>query len=395
MRLGRVAGVSDTGRRRRNNEDSYVCKPPLFAVADGVGGAQAGELASRLAAAALREEPASSALPAEERVVELIQEANRRVYVRSSQDEAVSGMSTTMTVALVEDGRVSIGHVGDSRAYLVRNGRLDQVTEDHSLVAELMRDGELSPEEAESHPQRSVITRAVGTDPDVDVDIFLVEARSGDVFLLATDGLTDMVRDAEILEIVQDNRSDLDAAAKALVRAANRGGGQDNITVVAFEIAGAEDSGATVENVTPRLRDEDARDEVDEDTLTESDGVPALDGVPAASPASAPAPARRRRRGGLLVLVALLVLAAAAVAGIWGLSRAHFIGADKGGQVAVYQGLPYDITHGIRLYRAVYVSPLLAAQLTRAERRRLFDHHLRSNGSARATLKAYEQQVVR
>jgi PPM family protein phosphatase len=172
-RLGRVASITDTGRRRRHNEDAYVSEPPLFAVADGMGGAQAGELASSLAAAALRDDTLDRE-GGEQRVDELIQEANRRVYQRQSQDAAASGMGTTMTVALVEDGRVAIGHVGDSRAYLIRDQRLEQLTEDHSLVAELVRSGKLSPEEAEGHPQRSVITRALGTDPDVDVDTFSV-----------------------------------------------------------------------------------------------------------------------------------------------------------------------------------------------------------------------------
>ena len=262
-----MAGVSDPGRKRRRNEDAFVCKPPLFAVADGMGGARAGHVASRLAATAAREEPTTGSLPPEERVVELIQEANRRVYQRSSQDDEAAGMGTTMTVALVHDGEVSIGHVGDSRAYLVRSGELTQLTDDHSLVAELMRDGKLSPEEAESHPQRSLVTRVLGTDPDVDVDTFAIEARPGDVFLLATDGLTSMVSDDDILEIVERNRNDLDAAARSLVKAANREGGEDNITVVAFEIAGA-DAGGTVEDVTRELPGELVTEDGEDDTLT-------------------------------------------------------------------------------------------------------------------------------
>src|SRR5919201_3515551 len=138
MTLGRSTGVSDTGRKRRHNEDSYVVAPPLFAVADGMGGAQAGEVASGLAAGALREDHDDQA-GGEERVTALIQEANRRVSQRSSEDAAASGMGTTMTVALVEDGTVAFGHVGDSRAYLIRAGTLEQLTEDHSLVAELVR----------------------------------------------------------------------------------------------------------------------------------------------------------------------------------------------------------------------------------------------------------------
>jgi len=269
--LGHVGVITDTGRKRRRNEDAYVCEPPLFAIADGMGGAQAGEVASRLAAAALKESGAKT-LGGEERIFDLIQEANRRVYDRSSTDPNTSGMGTTITVALVENGNVAFGHVGDSRAYLIRDGRMEQVTEDHSLVNELMKSGKLSREEAETHPQRSVITRALGTDPDVDADTFTIEAKSGDVFLLCSDGLTDMVGEREILELVELNRQDIDAALKSLVKAANRSGGEDNITVVAFEIAESQalaHDGETRENVVP------PRDE--EDTLTEADAVPAVD----------------------------------------------------------------------------------------------------------------------
>ena len=272
--LGHVGVITDTGRKRRRNEDAYVCEPPLFAIADGMGGAQAGEVASRLAAAALKEGGAKT-LGGEERIADLIQEANRRVYDRSSTDPNTSGMGTTITVALVENGNVAFGHVGDSRAYLIRDGRMEQVTEDHSLVNELMKSGKLSREEAETHPQRSVITRALGTDPDVDADTFTIEAKSGDVFLLCSDGLTDMVGEREILELVELNRQDIDAALKSLVKAANRSGGEDNITVVAFEIAESDaltHDGETRENVLlpPPPRDE-------EDTLTEADAVPAVD----------------------------------------------------------------------------------------------------------------------
>jgi serine/threonine protein phosphatase PrpC len=266
--LGHVAVITDTGRRRRRNEDAYVCEPPLFAIADGMGGAQAGEVASRLAAAALKESGAETG--GEQRIHDLIQEANRRVYDRSSTDPSTSGMGTTITVALVEDGQVAFGHVGDSRAYLIRAGQIEQITEDHSLINELMKTGKLSPEEAETHPQRSVITRALGTDPDVDADTFTIDAETGDIFLLCSDGLTDMVPEHQILELVDRNRSDIDAALKALVRAANRSGGEDNITVVAFEIAAAAlaNDGATKEHV---LASDDA------DTLTEVDGVPVVD----------------------------------------------------------------------------------------------------------------------
>jgi protein phosphatase len=263
--LGQTASLTDTGRKRRHNEDAYVVEPPLFAVADGMGGAQAGEHASSLAAAALKDVPEPGG-GGEERVDELIQQANRRVYERQSQDAAASGMGTTMTVALVEDGRVAIGHVGDSRAYLIRGRSLEQLTEDHSLVAELVRSGKLSPEEAEGHPQRSVITRALGTDPDVDVDTFSVETRPGDLFLICSDGLTSMVDNDTILTEVARNRDDLKSAAKALVRAANNGGGEDNITVVFFEIDGAGDTERMI-TLPPR---EDGADAAEERTRSTS-----------------------------------------------------------------------------------------------------------------------------
>jgi protein phosphatase len=379
--LGRTASITDTGRRRRHNEDAYVCEPPLFAVADGMGGAQAGELASGLAAAALRDDTNRSG--GEERVDDLIQQANRRVYERQTQDSSASGMGTTITVALVEDGRVAIGHVGDSRAYLIRDRRLEQLTEDHSLVAELVRSGKLSPEEADTHPQRSVITRALGTDPDVDVDTFSVATRPGDLFLLCSDGLTSMLDDETILHEVERNRSDLHAAAKALVRAANKSGGDDNITVVCFEIAGSD--GATERTVAlPPLEDDE------DETLDELDRVPAV---------AADERRRERRdsghpgRNALLAIVALLLVLAVLGGAVWGLWRSHFVGAESDGHVVVYQGVPWNLVGNVRLYRAVYVSPLLTAQLSRSERKQLFDHHLSSESSARAKVHRYEEQI--
>jgi PPM family protein phosphatase len=318
--LGHVGGITDPGRKRRRNEDAYVIEPPLFAVADGMGGAQAGEVASRLAAAALKESGVERG--GEERIVSVIQEANRRIYDRSNADPNASGMGTTMTVALVENGQVAFGHVGDSRAYLIRDGMMEQLTEDHSLVAELMRSGKLSPEEAETHPQRSVITRALGTDPDVDVDTFTIAAQTGDVFLLCSDGLTTMVSNETILDLVERNRASMDKALRALVGAANKGGGEDNITVVAFEITDGVSArdGETLEQALPSRVDTS-----DEETLTEADAVPAVDTavIPAeeiqrelAAKERRERAARRRhlRRRIVAWLAVLLIVAAIAVA---------------------------------------------------------------------------------
>jgi len=310
MPVGSYAVASDTGRRRRRNEDNYVVAPPLFAVADGMGGAQAGEVASKLAASAL-EAGGSQELGALERVDALIQEANRRIYDRASTDPTASGMGTTMTVAIVEGMTVVIGHVGDSRAYLVRGDSMEQLTEDHSLVNELLKSGKLSEEEAHVHPQRSVITRAVGTDPDVDVDAFAIEAEDGDVFLICSDGLTDMVEDVDILELVDTNRDDLEKAVRSLVQFANKEGGEDNITAVAFRISAGEEPASDEPGIEDTVT-MPAVSEPDERT-PESVDVP-----PPAATGAGPAISQRRV---LIVLAVLSLFAIAAVLLIWGLSR--------------------------------------------------------------------------
>jgi protein phosphatase len=240
MRIGRASALTDTGRRRPQNEDTFVCEPPLFAVADGVGGAQAGEIASRLAATALEER-----LPGaygKDTLATLLREANERIYRHALDDRATAGMGTVVTALLVDEGQstLSVGHVGDSRAYRVRGGQLEQLTTDHSLVGELVRTGRLSAEEAEQHPHRSVITRAVGTEATVDVDTFTITTAAGDLYLICSDGLTDVVRDQEIVDLIAAADSDPHTAAESLVDAANRGGGIDNITVVLFEIVEGE-----------------------------------------------------------------------------------------------------------------------------------------------------------
>jgi serine/threonine protein phosphatase PrpC len=319
-----VGRESNTGNKRRRNEDSFVVAPPLFAVADGMGGAQAGEVASKLAAAALEDTDPGLA-GGEERVVALIQEANRRVYERSNADPAASGMGTTITAALVEGTRVTFGHVGDSRAYLVRGGSIEQLTEDHSLVNELMKSGKLSPEEAEIHPQRSVITRALGTDPDVDVDTFVVDAQEGDLFLICSDGLTTMVGDEDILELLERHHDDLDRAAKSLVAAANRAGGEDNITVVAFTISA--DGGETVQ-MPAAGADDDTLEGVPLPPAVDTMVVPAgeveaallVPGSPEALAAVRREPITPAARARLvLAMVALLALAALLL--LWGLLR--------------------------------------------------------------------------
>jgi serine/threonine protein phosphatase PrpC len=398
MRLGESAGKTDPGRVRRRNEDAFVVDPPLFAVADGMGGAQAGEVASRLAAAAFREYREADALAPEERVQAIIKEANRRIYDRARTDADVSGMGTTVTAALLTDGRVVIGHVGDSRAYRIRDGRLEQLTDDHSLVADLMRSGRLTPEEAEGHPQRSVITRALGTDPDVDVDTLVVEAEAGDLFLLCSDGLSTMVSDADVLETVERAKT-LDEAARDLVRAANTGGGEDNVTVVLFRLDQDEPIEETLVAPVAGAGAAESEQEADlEDTLTDLPPVAPATTVEPVAPEPEPdrprrRPPRWRRRllwAGLGLGFVALILGGA----LYGLSRAYFVGADENGNVTVYQGVPFDLSDGVGLYRERYVSRLQSAQLAPDERSGLFDHELLSYDQARARVAVYEAEAV-
>jgi protein phosphatase len=337
----------------------------------------------------------------------IIKEANRRIYDRARTDSEVSGMGTTVTAALLSDGGVVIGHVGDSRAYRIRDGRLEQLTEDHSLVADLMRSGRLTPEEAEGHPQRSVITRALGTDPDVDVDTLVIEAAAGDLFLLCSDGLSTMVSEPDVLRTVE-RANTLDEAARDLVRAANTGGGEDNVTVVLFRLEPDEAVEETLVAPVPGADAAESEQESDlEDTLTDLPPVSAAaapettvepPSVPAAeADEERPAPRRKRPRWGRRILWAALGLGFVALllgAALYGLSRAYFVGADENGNVTVYQGVPFDLSDDVGLYRERYVSRLQSSQLAADERSGLFDHELLSYDQARARVAVYEAEAV-
>jgi PPM family protein phosphatase len=263
MKIGRAAWLTDTGRRRMRNEDAYVFEPPLFAIADGMGGARAGEVAAGIAAAALRD--GRREVIDEESLEAVIDNANRRVWERSVADPSTAGMGTTVTVAFVDaaDEQIVFGHVGDSRAYRLRGDELEQITTDHSLVAELVESGVLTPEEAERHPQRSAITRAVGTERAIEVDVFTVPAEPGDLALLCSDGLTDMLSEEEIASVLIEADRDPGAAADALVAAANAKGGEDNITVVLFELVEGEPDPVTHDD--PVLADDAAEITVADD----------------------------------------------------------------------------------------------------------------------------------
>ena len=314
MRIGRAAGLTDTGRRRLQNEDTFVCHPPLFAVADGMGGAQAGEIASRLAATAL--ETAGPPPGSEQELAELVRTANARIFERATADPLAAGMGTTATVVVVDEGAgtLTLGHVGDSRAYRVRAGALERLTSDHSLVAELVRSGRLTEEEAAVHPARSVITRVLGTEPDVDVDTATIPVQPGDLILLCSDGLSSMLPDATIAALATAAAGPSEAT-EALVAAANDAGGEDNITVVAFELV----EGEPPERPAP------------EPTLPAASAPDPVPDGSGAEPAPAPATgatgdAVRRHGAGdgsrwpaLLLLAALALVAALAL--WWGLTR--------------------------------------------------------------------------
>src|SRR4051795_3727789 len=333
------AHKTDTGRQRHANEDSYFARSPLFAVADGMGGAQAGEVASRIAARAFekrqrlnREEPAESQLE------EIAQTANREIHRLAQEDSSRAGMGTTLTAAMVRGDEVSLGHVGDSRAYVLRQGQLKRLTKDHSLVEELRRQGRLTEEQAEEHPQRSIITRALGPEPSVNVDTMTFPARDGDLFLLCSDGLTTMVSDDEIREILVNSKN-LRNAVSRLVDAANRGGGRDNITAVAFRVADADareaEEGATLISRT-----------AEQAGMTGERMRAATDRMRGRGPMPAP---RRRRRvlGWVLAILAVLVVIGG---GLLFARSIYFLGTDNQGNVALYRGLPYTLPLGISLY---------------------------------------------
>ena len=305
MKIGRWDVVTDTGRRRLGNEDAYVVEPPLFMIADGMGGARAGEIAAGLAAAAFEE--AASEARDETALESIIADANRRIWERSLADPTTAGMGTTITVALVDEagGRVTFGHVGDSRAYRVRDGEIEQVTTDHSLVAELVQSGVLTPEEAERHPQRSAITRALGTEAAVEADIFTIEVEVDDLFLLCSDGLSDMLTDREMATAIATAGADPKVAAEALVRAANARGGEDNVTVVLFEMVAGE---ATAEAAPAEVPEAEPDAEQGADTAEHLDPVLEDGGGPQDTEESTPSP-RRFGAGPGGRLAALLVVA--------------------------------------------------------------------------------------
>src|SRR3954469_296928 len=381
LRIAEEAVRTDTGRQRNANEDSLFVDAPLFVVADGMGGAQAGEVASRAAAESFAHDLPSATAP-ERLLEETIEGANRTIHELARKDPGLAGMGTTITAALVDldAEEVAIGHVGDSRAYRLRGGRFERLTRDHSLVEEMRRKGQLTDAQAQDHPQRSIITRALGPEPEVEVDLQTVPAQAGDVFLICSDGLTTMLADEKIAHILSRATS-LQSAVRALVDEANRAGGRAHITVVTFRLeddsadgaAGSANEGATLiggeaeaaglsaTEVRKRAAAEAARKRREEIEAT---------------------PRHRVLRTALKVLVPLLLIAAIAFGAWYGNRQIWFLGTDDAGRVALYRGAPYVLPFGIELYDERYASPIQTTSLPSKRRDAVTGHDLRSREDA-------------
>lgn len=315
-------GVStDVGRVRAGNEDSYLVDAPLFVVADGMGGHVAGDVASATAVEVLDARSGSLTASDSATLEAAIKEANASIFRKAQADASLRGMGTTCTLLLVDGANAQLAHVGDSRAYLFRDGALTQITEDHTLVSRMVAEGRIAEEEARRHPQRSVITRALGVDTDVQVDLTTLELRDGDRVLLCSDGLTTMLENPQVSQVLADE-TDPQSAAESLVEAANAAGGEDNITAIVVDF----DSGAQVVEETsaasPRPR---TRQDTDPAAM-ETRGV------------------SRFRRMGIATVVVLIVLSAGGYATArFFLDRSWFVGVNDSGYVAIYKGIPDDI----------------------------------------------------
>lgn len=388
FRISEHARRTDTGRRREGNEDASYVRVPLFVIADGMGGARAGEVASRLTIEAFGGGMPAAGGSDEQRLAALIADANTRVLAGAERDPQHAGMGTTCTAAYLGEHALAIAHVGDSRCYRFRGAQLTQLTDDHSLVGELVRRGQISAAEAEDHPQRSIITRALGQETDLVVDHHSWSPQQGDIYLLCSDGLTDMIDDRAITAILAAG-GPLGGRADALVAAANRAGGRDNITVILFaveEIAAAGDAPAG--HTTTIDRDE-------LDAARAAAAAPATARAPRA-PREAPAPQRvAGRRAKLIVALVMVVLALGViVSAAWIASRSvYFVGTDSRGFVTLYRGLPYELPL-VRLYQAQYVSGLPARLVPPAGRDLLTGHELRSQDDAVDLVRQLEQGTV-
>jgi protein phosphatase len=408
LRASETTWKTDTGRQRRENEDNAYARAPVFVIADGMGGARAGEVASKIAIETFERELPGEGSP-EERLAECVREANRRIYEQSRPEHEHAGMGTTLTAAYLDDADLSIAHVGDSRAYLFRDDELIRLTRDHSLVGELIERGKLTEEQAAEHPQRSVITRALGPEPDVKVDTWTYPVRPGDVLLLCSDGLNSMLSDEQISDALGAAHSLRDAADE-LIAAANEAGGRDNITVVLCRIedvgVGERPEEATAVGLAPAAGISGAPPAADGATgraatstvaphTSEGESRPRAR-VPLARNQSRPEPPPRPRRGvrfakPVAALIAVLVVLFLVGAGGYLASRQlFFIGTNPAGVVTIYRGLPYDLPGGVKLYETFYVSGVPAALVPADRRSKLLDNQLRSQSDASTLVRQLE-----
>jgi serine/threonine protein phosphatase PrpC len=405
LQIADQAVLTDTGRQRNANEDSFFVRSPLFVIADGMGGAQAGEVASKTAADTFAAElPAA----APERVLrETIEAANRSIHGLARKDPALTGMGTTTTAAIFdpEAEEVAIGHVGDSRAYRLRAGKLERLTRDHSLVEEMRRKGQLTEAQAEDHPQRSIITRALGPEPEVEVDVQTVPALAGDVFLICSDGLTTMLDDEHITRLLTRATS-MQSAVRALVDEANRAGGRDNITVILFAVAagtagaaGPTGAGGGPETGEAAIAPDEGATLIGDSatdaglTATEVRRRAAGEAARKRNEDLAAGSSKRRRRVKLAAkLVAGLVVIAAIVLGAaYGLRHVWFLGTDDSGRVALYRGLPYELPFSVKLYSERYAAPVQTAALADRRKDAVTGHDLRSRDDAVTLLEEIEK----
>lgn len=405
LRAAETALRTDTGRQRRDNEDNAFARAPVFVVADGMGGAQAGEVASQIAIETFEQGLPDSGSP-EERLATRVREANHQIHELSRADRERAGMGTTLTAAYVDDTSVAIAHVGDSRAYLFREGKLERLTQDHSLVEELVRQQKLTPEQAAGHPQRSIITRALGPEATVEVDTSTYPVRAGDILLLCSDGLTTMISEERVGEILGEAGS-LDARAGALIDAANEAGGRDNITVVLFRLEeSGEDGqadqptmiGVPAPAATAEMEDAASESEVESNahgaagsahaataTIARPATTQRLKPIPPQPPAPGTTEKRRLTRGvkffaALIAIVVVLFLIGGG--GYLASRQLYFIGTNQQGIVTIYRGLPYSLPAGLKLYETFYTSGVPAALVPADRRGSLLNNNLRSQSDA-------------
>jgi serine/threonine protein phosphatase PrpC len=402
LRVAEQYSGSDTGRQRRANEDSLLAHAPLFVVADGMGGAQAGEVASRIAVEAFQH-GLDDTSPPELAMAALAQAANARIHERSHSHAEQAGMGTTLTAVYVGEQEVSIAHVGDSRAYCLRDGELVRLTDDHSLVDELMRQGRLTPEEAVEHPQRSVITRALGPELAVDVDTRSYRAQGGDVYLLCSDGLTTMVDEGQLAAVLLAHPRLRDAGER-LIAAANEAGGRDNITVVLVRLEEVHVGRSSLAARSGSPRDGSVSPSQGRSPAGSSQAQPAtITAAPQpagpvrarrprlASPNGPPARSRAARLRRSAALAGVLVVLGLLGAGAYlALQSVYFIGTNGRGLVTVFRGVPYRLPGNLALYSTDFVSGVSASTLTPERRMALLDHSLRSEGNAAALIRSLE-----